>query len=72
MGEIVGGCTSVDGRYLALMPPNHSRKLSQGYQVYVKTNMGGTERKCFENFLNERNLTLHKTAVETVIHRRTR
>lgn len=70
--ELVEGCVEIDGQYLALMPPNPLSKLSVGYQVHVKANLSGSERKCFEDLLNEHNLVWHETDGETVIYKRAR
>jgi hypothetical protein len=68
--EIVESCNGIDGKYLALMPPDPSSKLSMGYQVHFKMNLSGQDRKCFEDLLNEHGLAWHESEGETVIYRR--
>ncbi len=70
--EIIESCTDIDGQYLAIKHPDPSSKLSVGYQVYVKANLSGAQRKCFEDLLNQHGLAWHETEGETIIYRRTK
>jgi len=67
--RIFRDCTTVDGQYLALMPPNLSDSLSHGYQIHLKANLTGVERKCFESILTEHKLIWHETEDKTVIYK---
>ena len=70
--EIIESCIDVDDQYLAIKRPDLSSKLSMGYQVHVKANHSGPQRKCFEDLLNQHGLSWHETEGETIIYRRTK
>ena len=66
--RIIQSCKTVDGQFLALMPPNLSDSLSNGYQIHIKANLTGMERKCLEDILNEHRLVWHEMAEKTIIY----
>ena len=66
--RIIESCKTVDGQFLALMPPNLSDSLSHGYQIHIKANLTGMERKCLENFLKEHKLVWHEAEEKTIIY----
>jgi hypothetical protein len=58
LNEIFGRCTSIDGRYLALMPPNASNLLSAGYQIVIKTDLDEETRSCMQDILIKNRLSI--------------
>ncbi len=69
LDSVFRNCTTVDGQYLALMPPNLSNPISHGYQIHLKANLTGVERKCLENILTDHNLVWHETEDKTIIYK---
>jgi hypothetical protein len=67
--RIIESCATVDGQYVALMPPNLTDPLSHDYQIHLRTNIRGMERKCLENIINNHNLVWHETEDKTIIYK---
>jgi hypothetical protein len=70
LNEIFGRCTSIDGRYLALMPPHASNLLSAGYQIVIKTDLDEETRTCMQDILMKNHLSIKvKEQDEFIIYR---
>jgi hypothetical protein len=60
-------CTTLDGRWLSLMPPNAGSKLSQGYQIIIKTPLDELTRNCMQDVLVKYHLTIKITETDTFV-----
>ncbi len=56
--ELFEKCTFLDGRYLALMPPNATTLMSKGYQILIKTPLDEETRICMQDVLMKNHLTI--------------
>ncbi len=56
--EIFDKCKYLNGTYMALIPPNASSLLSQGYQVYIKASFDAETQKIIQKILEKYNCIL--------------
>ena len=65
--ELFEKCTLLDGRYLALMPPNATELMSKGYQILIKTPLDEETRDCMQEVLMKNHLTIKITEADTFV-----
>jgi hypothetical protein len=65
--ELFEKCTTLDGQWLSLMPPNAGNMLSGGYQILIKTKLDEITRNCMQDVLVKYHLTIKITDPETFI-----
>jgi hypothetical protein len=65
--ELFEKCTFLDGRYLALMPPNATNLMTGGYQILIKTPLDEETRNCMQDILMKNHLTIKITEADTFI-----
>ncbi len=65
--ELFEKCTFLDGRYLALLPPNATTLMSKGYQILIKTPLDEETRICMQDILMKHHLTIKITEPDTFI-----
>jgi hypothetical protein len=51
-------CTTLDGHYLEVLPPNASSRLSGGYQIQIKATLDEETRTCMQDVLMKYQLTI--------------
>jgi hypothetical protein len=56
--ELFEKCTSLDGHYLEIIPPNASKDMSRGYQIQIKATLDEETRTCMQDVLMKYQLTI--------------
>jgi hypothetical protein len=56
--ELFEKCTSLDGHYLEILPPQASIMMSGGYQIVIKTVIDEETRNCMQDVLVKYHLTI--------------
>jgi hypothetical protein len=56
--ELFEKCTTLDGHYLELLPPEASTMMSGGYQIVIKTVLDEYTRNCMQDVLMKYHLTI--------------
>ena len=65
--ELFEKCTTLDGHYLELIPPNASAMMSGGYQIQIKTVLDEETRNCMQDVLVKYHLTIKVPDEQTFI-----
>jgi hypothetical protein len=65
--ELFEKCTTLDGHYLEILPPNASSSMSSGYQVVIKTALDEETRNCMQDVLIKYHLTIKVLDPETFV-----
>ena len=65
--ELFEKCTTLDGHYLELIPPNASTMMSGGYQIQIKTVLDEETRNCMQDVLVNYHLTIKVPDEQTFI-----
>ena len=65
--ELFDQCTTLEGHYLELLPPDASNLLSGGYQIVIKTTLDEVTRNCMQDVLIKYHLTIKIPDAQTFI-----
>ncbi len=65
--ELFERCTTLDGHYLEILPPNASSAMSGGYQVVIKTTLDEETRNCMQDILVKYHLSIKISDPQTFI-----
>ncbi len=65
--ELFEKCSTLDGHYLEILPPNASSALSGGYQVVIKTTLDEETRNCMQDILVKYHLTIKISDLQTFV-----